>query len=81
MRNFFATIELRINDYSSVLHKSLRGQVIGKIGCFERGGTCVRALGVNREHQFCRKWQGPTEAGPRVNRSRVAGNRVVGEMP
>jgi hypothetical protein len=58
MRNFFATIELRANDYSSVIRKSLYGQVIGQIGCFARGGTCVRALRVNREHQFCRRWKG-----------------------
>jgi hypothetical protein len=48
MRNFFAAIELRANDYSSVIRKSLRGQAIGQIGCFARGGTCVRAaLRVN----------------------------------
>ena len=48
MRNLFAAIELRANDYSSVIRKSLHGQVIGQIGCFAKGGTCVRAaLRVN----------------------------------
>ena len=81
MRNFFAAIELRANDYSSVIRKSLRGQVIGQIRCFARGGVPVRAaLRVNRTRQFCGKWKGLNEAGPRVNSNRVAGNRIVGGM-
>ena len=44
MRNLFAAMELRANDYSSGIRKSLRGQVIGQIGCFMRGGTCVALL-------------------------------------
>jgi hypothetical protein len=35
---------------------------------------------VNREHQFRRRWKGPNEAGPRLNRDRGARNRVVGAM-
>ena len=55
MRNLFAAIELRANDYSSDIRKSLRGQVIGQIGCFMRGGTCVALLcastaGVSEGH-------------------------------
>ena len=79
-RNLCAGTELRVNDYSSVLRKSLHSQVIGQFGCFARGGTCVRALRVNRSHQFCRKWKGPNEAGPRVNRNRAAVNRDVGGL-
>ena len=58
MRNLFAAIELRANDYSSVIRKSLHGQVIGQIGCFARGGTCVRAVLANRTRQF-RQAEGP----------------------
>jgi hypothetical protein len=83
MRNFFAAIELRVNDYSSVIRKSLRGQAIGQIGCFARRGTCVRAaLRVKRTRQFRLSWRGPGEArllplsplrrsaAPRLSRSR-----------
>jgi hypothetical protein len=59
----FAAIELRVNDYSSVQRKSLHGQVIGQIGCFARGGTCVRAaLRVNSTRQFRRRRRGPSGA-------------------
>ena len=44
MRNSFAAIELRANDNSSVNRKSLRGQAIGQIGCFARGGVPVCAI-------------------------------------
>src|ERR1700679_1063029 len=62
MRNFFAAIELRANDYSSVIRKSLRGQAMGQIGCFARRGTCVHAaLRVKRMRQ-CLSSRGPGEA-------------------
>jgi hypothetical protein len=54
MRNLFAAIELRANDYSSDIRKSLCGQAIGQIGYFAGGGTCVRAI---LAYQFHRAWK------------------------
>src|SRR6202789_2555710 len=48
---------------STVIRKSSHGQMIGQIGCFQWGGTCVRAaLRVNRTRQFRGRRRGPFEA-------------------
>ena len=63
MRNLFAAIELRVDDYSSDIRKSLRGKVIGQIGCFARGGyLCARCFARQPNASFRQRRRGPGEA-------------------
>ncbi len=66
MRNLFAAIELRGNDYSSVTRKSLHGQEIGQIGCFVGGLlVCAPSSRINSAGRGnARAGLGRKKAGP-----------------